>query len=437
MSVYFTLPFDPTIYSAISDMTPTQLKQLIAEAYAADPAGFFHPDASPPDTSDEPRKKFLWGEIITDGGGNKTCYLRWFNPDTTAWEPVQLALTIGDGTLDVAKLDASTGLAKQVLAVNALLEAEWTTVENLIQSLSIAKIANGGVLERLLGTSAAGVNMWYTKSEVAALIGSLLPKQFADKEVTYNYLHWTALAFGTASGTDTYSLTILPNTSNALGDGNTRAAILWVKFTNANTAAAELTFNGQGPYAITKNGATPLEAGDIGAGSVHMLCWDGTRYQIIVPSKQAEACIYRSKAAGTVGQPYTTAGTPPALEVELTNESDPDNIVTLSGTGEFTLIAGTYSLQVIVPYFTATSGSEVQLVLEKTVGAVVEFQRGFDLDTDDNCIDMVMYVPPFAIASSTKYRILFYSTTSGTVGQPVNLNSLAEIGAQVIIRKLK
>lgn len=80
----------------------------------------------------------------------------------------------------------------------------------------------------------------------------------------------------TASGTDTYTATLSPEiTAYVVGQK------FQVLFTNQNTTTATLAFNGLAALAITKNGATALSAGDIAAGSIKILAYDGTRLQIV------------------------------------------------------------------------------------------------------------------------------------------------------------
>jgi hypothetical protein len=80
----------------------------------------------------------------------------------------------------------------------------------------------------------------------------------------------------TASGTDTYTATLSPAiTAYAVGQK------FQILFTNANTGAATLALNGLAALTITKNGATALSAGDIPAGSIKLLAYDGTRLQIV------------------------------------------------------------------------------------------------------------------------------------------------------------
>jgi hypothetical protein len=81
----------------------------------------------------------------------------------------------------------------------------------------------------------------------------------------------------TATGTDTYAVTGYI-TAYAAGFS------IYVLFTNANSTVATLNVNSLGAKAIKKNGTTALEAGDIPAGSVKLLIYDGTNFQLIHPS---------------------------------------------------------------------------------------------------------------------------------------------------------
>lgn len=80
----------------------------------------------------------------------------------------------------------------------------------------------------------------------------------------------------TASGTDTYTATLSP----ALTAYTTNHKY-YVKFTNANTGAATLNLNGLGAKAIRKSGTTALSSGDIAAGQIIELVYDGTNFQIV------------------------------------------------------------------------------------------------------------------------------------------------------------
>lgn len=82
---------------------------------------------------------------------------------------------------------------------------------------------------------------------------------------------------GTAAGTDTYTLTLSPSIA-----AYQAGMLLVVLFTNANTGAATLNVNSLGAKDIKKNaGADALAASDITAGSIRLLAYDGTRFQLI------------------------------------------------------------------------------------------------------------------------------------------------------------
>ena len=82
---------------------------------------------------------------------------------------------------------------------------------------------------------------------------------------------------GTASGTDTYAFAAHPAYTSY--DQLTSRPLL-LTFTNANTTSATLNVNGLGAKNIYKNKSTALTAGDIRAGQIIILTYDGTNFQV-------------------------------------------------------------------------------------------------------------------------------------------------------------
>jgi hypothetical protein len=80
----------------------------------------------------------------------------------------------------------------------------------------------------------------------------------------------------TASGTNTYTATLSPVITSYASNHR-----YFIKFTNANTGAATLNLNGLGAKSIVKNGNTALVSGDIAAGQILAIAYDGTNLQII------------------------------------------------------------------------------------------------------------------------------------------------------------
>jgi hypothetical protein len=79
------------------------------------------------------------------------------------------------------------------------------------------------------------------------------------------------MPYGTASGTDTYAVTLSPAVTPVSGTE------ILVKFTNASTGAATLAVNGGSAIAIKKkNGSTAIGSGDIAAATHYKLFYNGT-----------------------------------------------------------------------------------------------------------------------------------------------------------------
>jgi len=84
------------------------------------------------------------------------------------------------------------------------------------------------------------------------------------------------VAGGTATGTDTYALTLTGFTAYTSGQ------LIKVKFTNANTGAATININSLGAKALKKSGTTALASGDITATQAFLLYYDGTNFQELI-----------------------------------------------------------------------------------------------------------------------------------------------------------
>ena len=102
----------------------------------------------------------------------------------------------------------------------------------------------------------------------------------------YNQNDYLLGLSGTASGTNTYTVTIsVPAPGFTTGITAPTAYVsnqrYFIKFTNANTGAATLNINSLGAKSIVKQGATALVANDIRANQVLELYYDGTNLQIV------------------------------------------------------------------------------------------------------------------------------------------------------------
>lgn len=142
---------------------------------------------------------------------------------------------------------------------------------------------------------------------VVAPDGTLKPgvvstTSLANRSITQGKLDWLANFFAVATGTDSYSITFTPDTpAFGYGDGATGSFLCLVKFTNANTGPSTLEVNLSGAKAIKKFVSEELEPGDIGAGAICLLAFDGTNFQIITIIKDTFGIQSGIESDGGVG----------------------------------------------------------------------------------------------------------------------------------------
>lgn len=106
--------------------------------------------------------------------------------------------------------------------------------------------------------------------------GDPLRTAFQKTNANFSELYVNVVGSGTASGTDTYTLTADP-TAASYYDGQR----FIVKFTNSNTGSATININSLGAKTLKKNVSSDLSAGDIQAGQIHIIQYDGTNFQVL------------------------------------------------------------------------------------------------------------------------------------------------------------
>lgn len=94
--------------------------------------------------------------------------------------------------------------------------------------------------------------------------------------IAYNVSAQLIYRKGTASGTDTYTVTVTPTFTAYYEDQR-----FLIEFTNANTGASTININSKGAISLVKEGGTELEADDIKAGEIKFLVYDGTNMQVV------------------------------------------------------------------------------------------------------------------------------------------------------------
>lgn len=123
--------------------------------------------------------------------------------------------------------------------------------------------------------------------------------------------------YGTATGTNTLAITLAPAPTN-LTEGFT----LRFKNTTANTGATTLNVNGLGAKPLRKNGGIALSAGNLKAGGIYAVTYDGASFLLADEGGEygnaVEGDVRKGKTIGTAGGVKT--GT-----LDLTNVK-PENI---------------------------------------------------------------------------------------------------------------
>ena len=132
---------------------------------------------------------------------------------------------------------------------------------------------------------------------------------------------------GTASGTDTYTVTLSPTLT-----AYATRQIFEILFTNANTGAATINIDGLGAKAIKKNVSSALVANDIQAGQILNIAYDGTNFQIIggsvaqaTDSLAGVAKLYTTTGSNTDGSMTQNAITNALAAKEDTANKDTDS----------------------------------------------------------------------------------------------------------------
>jgi hypothetical protein len=117
------------------------------------------------------------------------------------------------------------------------------------------------------------------------------------------FLSTSAIYTATAAGTNTYTATTSPAIS---AYSNWQEFV--IKFTNSNTGVATLNLNSLGAKAIKKNGSTALSSGDISAGQIFIIVYDGTNFQLAGSTGITAAVTSITATSPLTGGTITTTG---------------------------------------------------------------------------------------------------------------------------------
>jgi hypothetical protein len=244
----------------------------------------------------------------------------------------------------------------------------------------------------------------------------------------YGQLQANATTIATVTGTDTLVGTLTP-TLTAYATGNLFSFVA----VNTNTGAATININSLGAKNITKLGTTALAAGDIVSGQVHLIEYDGTRFQLINPSASSVSTISfgstgltpSTATGGAVSVAGTlaianggtgTSGTTANLTVDGTNAVGFLNIPINSQSATYGLLLADAGKCILHPSTDANA---------RTFTIPANSSVAYPIGTAITFINMTSQVVTIAITTDTMYL-----SNAGTQGS----RSLAQYGSATAIK---
>lgn len=212
---------------------------------------------------------------------------------------------------------------------------------------------------------------------------------------------------GTASGTDTYSVTISSATMPLYDCEQIR-----VKFSNANTGASTLRLTVGSSYSITPiklNGAA-LISGDIVSGVEYPLIYNlsSARWDFVRPGSQSTA----QTTTVTAGAGIMVAGSAPSYTIA---NSAPNQTVTITGAGT-TTVSGTY------PTYTVTGAASGLTIGTTSISSGISGRVLYDnagvlgeMTTTGSGTVLALQTSPTFLTDITTTKIIGQAIANGTL----------------------
>jgi hypothetical protein len=244
----------------------------------------------------------------------------------------------------------------------------------------------------------------------------------------YGQLQAGATTIATVSGTDTLTGSLTPAIA-AYATGNLFSFVAVA----TNTGAATINLNSLGAKSITKLGTTALAAGDIVSGQIHLIEYDGTRFQLLNPSASrvssisfgstgltpATATTGAVTVAGTLAAANGgtgTSGTTANLTVDGTNAVGFLNIPQNSQSAAYTLVLADAGKHIFHP----STDANARTYTIPDNGSVA-----YPIGTAITFVNMTSQVVTIAITTDTMYL-----AKDGTTGS----RSLAQYGSATALK---
>ncbi len=180
--------------------------------------------------------------------------------------------------------------------------------------------------------------------------------------VTPSKVQQEAFTYAADTGSaNAYAVTLSPAPTIVAG------SLVVFKAANANTGASTLAVNGGAATAIKKQGSTALASGDIAAGQIVTVVYDGTNFQLSAAAPSGSSSTYYGNAAVNSSSTFnviTTDSTPitGSISIYIDGALVAPNTYSVSG-ASVTLTAPVYGSHVVVATWATTNSTPGTITL--------------------------------------------------------------------------
>jgi phage-related tail fiber protein len=244
---------------------------------------------------------------------------------------IKMILEVSNTASVVLKVDPTVILAtqKQVDEAKAAAKAYADTKVGDLSTLTTAEKDNlvGAVNEMAgavneINSEVLALQTGATPAADANKLGGQEPEYYAsaDQIDAHEADKAQHMAYATASGTDSYTVSI-PGILTL-----TEGLSVKIKFPNANTGAATLNINGLGAKVIQKSNGSALSAGNIKAGQIMHLVYGGSVFQLL-----GEGGEYGTAGAAQILTGYTVGTESGLLDGTMPNRGAVSQSLAVNG----------------------------------------------------------------------------------------------------------
>lgn len=207
---------------------------------------------------------------------------------------------------------------------------------------------------------------------------------------------------------------------------------------NANTGASTININGLGIKTISKNFDQPLASGDIKAGKIITVVWDGVDYQMLSQTKSETASqilhVRDEKATGTNGGANVSGSQARVFNTVVLNEITGASL----GANQVILPAGTYKFSGRCPTY-GVDKHQCGLWNVTDAGYTKIGKTGWNAAATTVNDDSIVF-GKFTIAAQKVFELRQYTLTVHAVGlgyASFTVNGLGiEVFSELIIEKI-